>query len=142
MLASVPLKVIVPSDVPSPTVNNRPEVPLSVIAPFVAISVTVWLVLSTSEMLIWLPLPELKTLAVSLVAVWSPGTVFVGASFILLTAMAKAWSACEPSLEEARTVMASEASLSRSICEPLRTVTTPVPALIWKAPWRCRPASR
>ena len=53
---------------------------------------------------------------------------------MLLTAMVKAWSACEPSLEEARTVMASEASLSRSICEPSRTVTTPVPALIWKAP--------
>ena len=51
-----------------------------------------------------------------------------------LTAMAKAWSACEPSLEEARTVMSSEAALSRLICEPLRTLTTPVPALIWKAP--------
>ena len=51
-----------------------------------------------------------------------------------LTAMVKAWSACEPSLEEARTVMLSEAALSRLISVPSRTVTTPVVASIWKAP--------
>ena len=40
MLAIVPVKVIVASAVPSPAVNVRPVVPLSVIVPLVAVSVT------------------------------------------------------------------------------------------------------
>src|SRR5204863_36358 len=52
MLASVPVKVIVPSAVPSPTVNDKPAVPLRVITPLAAVSVTVWLVSSTAETLV------------------------------------------------------------------------------------------
>ena len=88
----------------------------------------VWLVASASDGVGGDP-DEVPAAAFSLTAFVAPA-VSVGVeasnSSTSLTAIVKAWSACEPSLEEARTVMSSEAALSRLICEPSRTVTTPV----------------
>ena len=90
MFAIVPVNVIVPSAVPSPTLKLRPVMPLSVIVPLVAVSVT-WTedeAASTSLMLIWLELPLEKTSAVSSLVLWAAGTVLTGASFTALTVMA------------------------------------------------------
>ena len=82
--ACVPLKVIVPSDAPSPAVKVRPVTSLKVNKPFVELRVTVTVVLSTSLMLIALPLPIEKTRLVSSLVDWAEGTVLTGASFTAL----------------------------------------------------------
>jgi hypothetical protein len=79
-LASVPVKVIVASALPSPVLKLRPVSPLSVSVPLVAVRVTETLVSSVSAMLMALPLPELKTSGVSIAVTCRPGTVLTGAS--------------------------------------------------------------
>ena len=82
ILAMVPVKVIVASAVPSPTVKARPLVPLSVNVPFVAVSVT-WMALvpaSTSETAIRLPPPLENVSGVFCAVLCEPGTVLTGAS--------------------------------------------------------------
>src|SRR6478672_4277879 len=81
-LASVPVKTIVASAVPSPVVNDNPAVVLSVIVPFVAVNVILigFAFRSTSATEIWLALPLEKTFAVSSFVLCGPGTVFTGGS--------------------------------------------------------------
>ena len=89
MLAMVPVKVIVASAVPSPTVKARPAVPESVNVPLVTVSVTwtAFVPASTSATEIWLPLPLEKTNGVFWLVLCGPGTVFTGASFTALIVM-------------------------------------------------------
>ena len=63
MSMSVPLKVITPSLLPSPAVKLSPVVPARLSRPLLALNVTRRMPApaSTSEMLIRLPLPLLKT---------------------------------------------------------------------------------
>ena len=71
------------SAVPSPDVKPSPPVPPSVTTPFATARVT-WTgapPASTSVIEIWLPVPALKSTAVSSSVVELPGSVFTGASF-------------------------------------------------------------
>src|SRR6185369_12826875 len=74
---SEPVKVIVASAVPSPTVNDRPATVLRVIVPFVAVNVILIGLAprSTSATEIWLLLMAENTLAVSWAVVCAAGTV-------------------------------------------------------------------
>ncbi|MCY1511966.1 hypothetical protein D9M68_464100 [compost metagenome] len=87
MSLMAPSKVMVPSPVPLPTENTRPEVLPRVIRPLLAVRVTrsVPPPASTSAMEIALPLPALKVSTPFSRTVWLPGTVLTGASFTALT---------------------------------------------------------
>ena len=89
MLAIVPVKVMVASEVPSPTLKVSPVRLASVIVPLVAVRVTCTEAApaSTSLMLIWLPLPLEKTSVVSSLTLCAPGMEFTGASLTALTVM-------------------------------------------------------
>src|SRR5882724_6423846 len=87
MLARLPVTVTVPVPLP---LTVRPAVPASVSTPLVAASVTWTLLLpaSTSAMEMALPAAVLKVSVPSSFMAWAAGTVFTGASFTALTAMA------------------------------------------------------
>src|SRR5215204_4387251 len=87
MAVSGPVKIIVASAVPSPLMNERPAVVLSVSVPFVAVNVILtWFeAASPSATETWLPLPLENTFAVFTTVVCGPGTVFTGPSFTSLT---------------------------------------------------------
>ena len=82
MFVMFPVNVIVGSPTPSPTEKVKPVVPLRIIVPLVAVSVTCTAEepASASLMLIRL-IPAWKNRAVSSFVVCAPGTVFTGASF-------------------------------------------------------------
>ena len=91
MSASVPVKVIVPSLLPSPTLKLRPTKLLSVSFPCVAVRVICINppATSTSAMLMALPLLLERTSVVSsLVACGPTGRVMTGASFTAFTVIA------------------------------------------------------
>jgi hypothetical protein len=87
MSASVPVNVIVPSLLPSPWVKLKPVVPLSVIFPCVASSVTRISPPATSRsaMLIAFPLPVEKTRSTSSTMVCATGAEMTGASLTAFT---------------------------------------------------------
>lgn len=91
MLVSVPVKVIVESEVPSPTVKASPPVPDNEIAPLVPVNVICneAVPASTSLIEIRLPLPTEKTRAVSSLVDCVTGTVLIGASLTLIAELPK-----------------------------------------------------
>src|SRR5689334_23326286 len=86
---SVPVNIIVASAVPSPVINARPAVVLSVIVPLVAVKVILigFAPASESATEIWLPLPLEKTNATSSLVFCGPGTVLTGPSLTPVTLM-------------------------------------------------------
>ena len=89
MLATLPVKVITASAVPSPLLKVKPVVPESVIAPLLAVSVTSTglAAMSRSAMLIGLPLPLENTRLVSSLVLCGAGMLLTGASLTALTVM-------------------------------------------------------
>ena len=91
MLASVPVKVMVGSAVPSPTLKARPAIVLNVIVPLVAVNVTRTGLTPASTSLIEtrFAFAVEKVSALFSTTVCGPGTLLTGASLTALTVTLK-----------------------------------------------------